>query len=201
VGNYGIDRLWYLLVEPATPTPTPTLTPTDTPTPTPNSNGSGTCWHSGASWSDYDVTYNINPLVPSSFVASIENAAQTWVDATPSHFAFHRWTQSANLIKYEEPSNPEWLAGTVASPSAGPITFAHTKINPNMAWDTNIPPSSTAYSVQEVMTHEFGHWLYLHDMYDATCTHVTMDHDIAPGEVIKMTLDIADENAINWQYP
>jgi hypothetical protein len=35
VGNYGIDSLWYLLVEPATPTPTLTYTPTFTPTSTP----------------------------------------------------------------------------------------------------------------------------------------------------------------------
>jgi hypothetical protein len=57
VGNYGIDSLWYLLVEPATPTPTPTLTPTDTPTPTPTTQDR---WYTGNSHhSAYGVKANI----------------------------------------------------------------------------------------------------------------------------------------------
>jgi len=51
------------------------------------------------------------------------------------------------------------------------------------------------------MTHEFGHWLILNDINDSNCLAVTMDGTIGHGELIKIDLDIADEEAINWQYP
>jgi hypothetical protein len=51
------------------------------------------------------------------------------------------------------------------------------------------------------MTHEFGHWLDLWDISDEGCSRVTMWHEGAPGEIKKITVENADELAINWQYP
>ncbi len=52
------------------------------------------------------------------------------------------------------------------------------------------------------MTHEFGHWLYLLDNYDQqNCSEVTMYGYIVIGETKKTSLETANKDAINWQYP
>lgn len=62
---------------------------------------------------------------------------------------------------------------------------------------------ANAFSVQNVMTHEFGHWLLLGDIKDKNCKDVTMYESISPlnYETKKITLEAADMNGINWQYP
>jgi hypothetical protein len=57
------------------------------------------------------------------------------------------------------------------------------------------------YSIQNVVTHEFGHWLSLHDIYHPYCSEVTMYNSIGDGEVKKIDLEIPDINGINYQYP
>jgi hypothetical protein len=108
------------------------------------------------------------------------------------------------------PNNQNNLAASAPPPSSGPITSGYTLLNPNMSWDVNNTPlsgnpnnngSTTTYNVQNAVTHELGHWLFLNDINDSSCDHVTMDHDIGFGELIKIDLSAADENAINWQYP
>jgi hypothetical protein len=186
----------------STPTNTPTLTPTNTPTvtPTPNNHGSGTCWRSGPSWPSYTVYYDIDSSIPPSWIPSIEASAEAWNNVAPSHFTFVRQTGSSNTIRYEVPATG--LAGTAAWPDVPYYEHAYTKIDPNKPWDTNnSSPSPTAYNVQNVMTHEFGHWLYLDDINETNCTHVTMDWSAALGEIIKITLEIEDKTGINWQYP
>jgi len=142
-----------------TPTPTRTATPTRTPTrtptvtPMPNNHGSGNCWQSGPSWPSYVVYYDIDSSIPPSWIPSIEAAAQTWNNVTPSHFTFVRQTGSSNTIRNEVPLNSADIAGTNASPATGPYTSAYTKLNPNKTWDiNNSSPSSTAFNVQNVMT-------------------------------------------------
>ena len=205
-------------------TPTMTMTPTasltpftalPTNTPPPNSGGSGICWESKSSWAGYTVDYTIDRnTIPTSlgWDSSINSAAQTWNNVTPSHFIFGNTTESNNIIYYEEPSDPFYLA------EAGPqhltslfyITEKWMRINPNYSWDTNNIPdlsnpdsngSTTTYNVQNVVTHELGHWLQLEDIYDQNCSHVTMHGSAALGEINKITLDAADQEAINWQYP
>lgn len=188
-------------------TPTSTSTSTLTATPTPNSHGSGTCWDSGPSWPDYTVYYDIETTgpraIPSDWIASIEASARTWNDVVPSHFSFIRQNGSSNTIRYEVPLEADKLAGTNASPSTGPYTSAYTKINPNFVWDIFNPPSGAAYNVRNVMTHEFGHWLYLDDIIDSNCSDVTMYAWVVPNsqEVKKIDLEIFDIDGVNYQYP
>jgi hypothetical protein len=200
----------------STPTDTPTITPTFTVTPSPtnfpqpNNHGSGLCWESGPSWPVFIVYYDIASNIPQTWIPSIEAAVQTWNNVMPSHFIFVRQTGSSNTINYQVPDNPAWPAGTGSSPSTGPYTSAYTAMNPNISWDTNNTPdpnnpdsngSTTTYNVQNVVTHEFGHWLFLADIYSPSCDLVTMYYATDHGELTKITLDIPDESAINWQYP
>ena len=204
-----------------TPTPTKTATPTRTPTrtptvtPTPNSNGSGSCWSSQESWATYTVYYDIitSPIPPNitaaDWVASIEAAAQTWNNVSPSHFSFVRQSGSSNTVRLEKPLDETKIAVAAPPISSGFITVGYTKINPNYLWDVNNTPVSgnpdsngntDTYNLQSVATHEFGHWLYLNHS-GANCTGATMYFSIVPGEIKKITLANADKNAINWQYP
>lgn len=188
-----------------TRTPTPTRTPTRTPTatPTPNNNGSGTCWASGASWPTYNVNYTIDSTsIPNTWNASINSAANKWTNVTPSHFTFNNSAGTSNIISKGHLNDPTHLALTSVYATPSTITKVVTVFSDTKPFDTASPPASGSYSIKNVMVHEFGHWLYLLDIYDATnCGHVTMYEYIAPGEEKKITLANEDKNAINWQYP
>jgi len=186
----------------ATITPSQTLTNTPTLTPTPNRTGSGTCWASGASWPDYNVNYKIDSsTIPTSWVVPIENSAETWNNVIPSHFTF-TYTEGGHLIDKGPVANPGWIAITyVYATSTTPITNVSTTFNENFSFDPNIPPSPTSFSIQNVMTHEFGHWLFLQDITTSGCTDVTMWYSIPHGETSKIDLEDADKNGINYQYP
>jgi hypothetical protein len=184
------------------PTNTSTSIPTITPTFVPNNYGSGTCWASGPSWENFVVDYDIDLSVPPSWHSSIEAAAMTWNNVTPSHFTLVRQVGSSNTVRFEVSNNPDVVAVAAPPPSEGFIVFEYIKLNPNKPWNTNNnDPSSTAFNVQNVTTHEFGHWLMLYDIRDADCSDVTMYYSTYLGEINDITLTIADENATNWQYP
>jgi len=227
VGPIGIDGIQYSLFPLATSTPsltsTPTMTSTSTHTPTPTytftptltftstssptltpappySNGSGTCWKSGPSWAGFDVSYNFDTLVPTDWYASINAAAETWTNVTPSRFSFHR-QPSGNWIYYRVPKNPKVIAAAAPPPSSGYIVKGYIKFNPRMNWSITHPPSSGTFGVQNVATHEFGHWLFLYDIYDSNCDNATMYYATAKGEDSKSDLSPYDIEGINYQYP
>ncbi|MBL8101642.1 MAG: matrixin family metalloprotease [Anaerolineales bacterium] len=194
----------------STATFTPTLTSTSTATsgptvtPTPNRTGVGTCWNSGASWPDYTTYYFIDTdSIPSSWVIPIADAADVWTNVTPSHFSLSSLYGSANFIvmgSIDEPSLYYAMTDVYAS-STTPITLVTTTFDETDA--PNFPPASNNLNIENVMTHEFGHWLHLEDIYDSNCTDVTMYHYIPPlnGETKKITLEQADINGANYQYP
>lgn len=201
-----------------TPTFTPTAMATSTPTltPPPNSGGNGTCWASRSSWTGYTVSYNIDRnTIPESkgWDSSIHAAAQTWNNVTPSHFEFIYSENSSNTIFYQMPISP--FVAALTSPhhdwSIFNITEKKVEINPWYRWDTNNSPdpnnpdfnenTTMSYNIQSMMTHEFGHWLQLEHPDSQNCTDVTMNDLIAFGEIKKITLESADKEAINWQYP
>jgi hypothetical protein len=199
----------------ATLTVTPTATSIPT-TPAPNSFGFGTCWASENSWEGFTVSYSIDrDTIPVSlgWDASIFAAAQTWNNVSPSHFelVFYPNEGSNNVISYQVPPNPEFLA-QVYPYYFNPFVYITEKkldINPYFDWDTNNVPDNndpdtngTSYfNVQNIVTHELGHFLQLEDMFTESCSSVTMYRYVNPGEIKKITLDVADMEAINWQYP
>ena len=159
-------------------TPTNTLTPTITPTP--NRSGSGTCWSSGASWPDYNTNYSIESSIPTNWVTLIESAATTWTNITPSHFSLSRLQGSPNFIAKGPVNKPaEWIAITnVYASSTTPIILVTTTFDETDSFDIVSVPSS--YQVEDVITHEFGHWLQLEDISTPGCEAVTMWHSMPP---------------------
>jgi len=183
-----------------TPTPTATATFTPTYTPTPNSGGIGVCWRSGASWPNYYADYTIDlNTIPAFWVNSIDNAAATWTNVTPSHFVFNNVEGSNNVIS-KGSLDPDVPAQTFIYASPTVIWKVNMVFSDTIPFDTGSPPAEGYYSVQNAMTHEFGHWLNLKDTYDAACSQVTMYGVLFKNE-IAISLESADENGINWQYP
>jgi hypothetical protein len=202
-----------------TPTRTPTATPTNTPMP--KIGGTGTCWIGGDAWPDYTVYYDIvtsslpASITEANWLASIEAAAQTWSNVTPSHFTFVRQAGSGNTVSYDFTQNQTILAGTAIwsddtiadpdSPDDPYFDHAYTKINPLKApFDTNNPHASGAINIQELMIHEFGHWLFLDDLASGIgCSDSVMTGaDRGDGTATaQYDLGPSDENGINYKYP
>lgn len=204
----------------ATFTPTRTFTPTATATFTPTNTimpqigGTGTCWAGGPVWPSYTinfdiVTYPIPANISSSeWVSAIESAAQTWNDVVPSHFVLNRQIGNINTISYEQTQDVSYLAGTATWSTDLPDPYydrAYTKINPLKApFDFLNPPAAGAINLQNLMTHEFGHWIYLDDLPsgigcgDSIMSGVDRGNGTATSPV---DLSPFDENGLNYKYP
>lgn len=146
---------------------------------------------------------------PPEWVVSIHNAKDAWNDVVPSQFQFVRQIGSNNTVRYEEPINKTAIAVAAPFLSSGFMTSSYIKINPLKDFDTNNTPlpnnpgsnGESTFNIQNVITHESGHWVILGDITDPNCSHVTMWGGIAPGEIKKISLEIEDKNGLNWQYP
>jgi hypothetical protein len=57
------------------------------------------------------------------------------------------------------------------------------------------------YDVQNIMTHEAGHWIMLNDLYNNKDGDLTMYGYGSPGELKKVTLGYGDELGIESAYP
>jgi hypothetical protein len=184
----------------AIPTQTPTITLTSTPiTPTPRSNGIGTCWDSAESWPVYSVQYRIDSSIPSSWVNSINNAANIWSNVTPSPFSFVNSSQTPYQISLGNVDEYYVPAFTQKTYIGTTLTDIYTVFNDDRTFDTTNPAPASSFNVQNTMMHEFGHWLSLEHV-NATCLPSIMFGGVFTGEANK-TLTSADEDAINWQYP
>lgn len=189
-----------------TPTKTPTSTATFTPTvtPAPNSNGGGICWKSSGAWPSYTATYDFSASapIPTHWQSAIISAAQTWNSVMSSGFILTYQTGSGNLIKCESPSNTDWIASALPAPEGGPFTVSDIKLNPAKNFDN--PTVYPYYDIQNVATHEFGHWIKLEHATDpiVDCSDATMYAYIGPnGETKKIDLSVYDVMGINYQYP
>lgn len=71
----------------------------------------------------------------------------------------------------------------------------------NMKYGWGCCGESNLYDVRNVMTHEFGHWLMLGDLYSWTYDrNKTMYYSTSPGETKKQSLEQDDINGINYIY-
>ena len=173
---------------------------------------------SGQYWEGAAVTYNVN-LSDSgddgTFLAAIQASAQAWQDDAGSDFDFtfgETTERSASSLKNKMDGNNDitWeslnkyrnpIAVTIFwyYTSTGVVVEADLINNKNYAWATN--GDLTAYDVQNIDTHEFGHYLVLDDLYDDSDSALTMYGYGALGETQKSTLGTGDELGIASIYP
>jgi len=175
------------------------------------------------------VPYTINPSVAVSkyrlsqddVVSAIENAFETWNNAVaPTKL----WNDNPTI---NDTANASMSApGTVnvltwGSLPQNEVALSYMWLNNatkryvdvdcifNTAYQWSIAPngngtslaSAGAYDIQNVCTHEVGHWGGLADLYNANDSAETMYGIVAPGQTSKTTLHPGDIAGIQSLYP
>ncbi len=158
--------------------------------------------YSGHHWDYGNPTYvdvTILSEVPVAWDNAIAYAMSAWNKAGAKfHFRVGNAGHTIgfkNLWQY-----PDALAVTYVRESSSTmrITDKDTDISSRYSWDVN--GVSYKYDVQNVMTHEFGHWLNLGDLKNSWDYWKTMYGSAAPGEIYKRTLETDDINGIRAIY-
>lgn len=184
--------------------------------PDPDSNAvvGTTGWHLPSS-----VTYRLNlGSVPSSVGSSnmatiTSNSFSKWISAVSNKINFANGANvtvnranfdSKNIIAWGRTSN-NTLAVTYTwyYTASGLVAETDTIFNRNLpwAWANNTCPSSNSYDVQDILTHELGHWMGLDDEYTGEFVDNTMFGYGSKGEIKKNTLTTGDSSAVSSIYP
>ena len=177
--------------------------------------------YSGNRWSGTSVNYYINSSFASSVRTSMRSADATW-DAAGSGSPFRFYYQSTtsrnpnvwagscdahNDVGYYNNGNTGVPAATYTDSSGSGSTIVEndTTFNTYYSWSTS--GASGSFDVRSVMTHEFGHWLRLLDLWSSgspsncgSSSESTMCGSIATGETRKRSLATDDKNGISFIY-
>lgn len=163
--------------------------------------GSGTCWRSSYAVGLHRIDYEIAGSVPSSWIEYIRYTARTWNDVTTSSFLFQLNPPQSNEIQAVYWGLDADVAQTRRDSHDSNTLFAPIVTSLNRSYDIGTD-STHDYSLRNVMTHEFGHWLVLGDISTSGCSHVTMWYTAPPTyETKKISLESPDRSGISWQYP
>ena len=152
----------------------------------------------GAKWPATSAAYKIGTSIPAAWTASIDASAATWSGAGVA-FRLVNDAASVNELSYLDLvgkygasySNTYAVTTTWSSTSTGRISKATIEVNTKWQWSTT--GAANMADVQNILTHEFGHWMRLLDIYSpAACGEVTMWGTASLGETKKRTLDQVD---------
>ena len=152
----------------------------------------------GKKWAAPSATYKIGDSIPLDWAASIDASAATWTNAGAAFRLVNDSTSPNELsyvdlvAKYGSPyANTFAVTITWTSTSTGFIVMTVTEINTKWQWSTSAQPAMA--DLQNIITHEFGHWMRLLDIYSpSACSEVTMWGSATFGETKKRTLEQAD---------
>ncbi|KTB48315.1 hypothetical protein DEALK_11610 [Dehalogenimonas alkenigignens] len=187
--------------------------------------------YSGIHWniSDIPVTYKVNILNYSTdFLDGIQAAFQEWEadsqssidfeyygDFTgfPSSFQSGGTTNGTNEVGWVDISNqyPNAIAVTMIwyNSLTKEITEVDMAMNSYLPWAQSVisgdPDQASGvtghYDVQNIATHEVGHWLMLGDLYNKPTMTQTMYGYGSLGEVSKRSLESGDLAGLRAIYP
>lgn len=137
--------------------------------------------------------------------ALIQGPASTWNNAgSPFRFRLkgnnvYRSGDGLNTIARYTLNN-DFVAQTVSRYNGSNYLLESDTLF-NMKYGWGCCGESNLYDVRNVMTHEFGHWLMLGDLYSWTYDrNKTMYYSTSPGETKKQSLEQDDINGINYVY-
>lgn len=144
------------------------------------------------------VAVTIQGSVLGAWIAPIARSMSAWNNAG-AKFRFTAGSADHNVAFKNVWWSPSALAVTYIREWWGVrITDRDTDISSRYPWD--IDGRSTTYDIQNVMTHELGHWLQLNDLYSSADYWKTMYGYAGKGETYKRTLDQDDVNGIKSLY-
>jgi predicted Zn-dependent protease len=157
----------------------------------------------GVKWKKFPVNYSINAtnseLDPTAVITSINNAAQTW-DGNTSGLSFQYTGITSNITSKDNQNTVSWgpinnnniIAVTTIwfTRNSKEIVETDIQMNSQLKWSTT--PSSNAYDVQDIATHEMGHVCGLGDLYGVPPSELTMYGYSSMNETKKDTLGSGD---------
>jgi len=168
------------------------------------------------------VQYRINPdneqnLSQPKVISATEAAFTEWMSHDPNDGKYISFSYDGTT-NLETPANPSMDGSNTVSfeplnsayPNAIAITFywyyrvskelveTDTVFNSDLPWSVTAEPAK--YDLQNIATHEFGHWLVLGDLYSLRDRALTMYGYGYPEETIKSTLGRGDITGINKIY-
>lgn len=176
-----------------------------------------TGWHIPTGGLPYRVNTAFAPSAIRSQVTDVLQAAEnTWTAADGDKVLTFAGTTSSIRARYDGQNTILWRSlsrGTVAVayiwylPSTGEVLDADMIFSTRVKWSINDPGAgdcggqATTYDVRAVATHEFGHWLGLDDLYDASDKDLTMYGIVTHTELKKTSLGTGDTNGVSAVAP
>jgi len=152
----------------------------------------------GKKWAGISAVYGWDwwGSIPSDWKPAIRNAATTW-NAAGSKFRFNEDYWTANIYKDQlggdlQGETTRWYY--YSDPNR--IIDVETVFNSNLEWSTTGNPTPWQSDVQDVATHEFGHWLALGDIDEWTYTM----YGEGWGTIGRRTLEQDDKDGIIHIY-
>ena len=139
-------------------------------------------------------------------VANITASAETWdTETSKAVFSYQgKTTRSAgrrdyyNVVAWGYYYNSRAIAVTYIWYRGSTILETDTKMNTYYKW--SLTGATGKMDVQNIMTHEFGHWVGLNDLYSDADYWLTMYGYSSYGETYKRTLGLGDINGLVAVY-
>lgn len=157
--------------------------------------------YTGHHWNFANPTYvpvTIKSNVPSAWNTAIARSMSSWNGAN-AKFRFIAGSADHTVAYGNVWFAPDALAITYIREWWGTrITDRDTDISSRYSWDVN--GAYNTYDIQNVMTHEFGHWIELDDLYGSADYWRTMYYASQTGETYKRSLDPDEIGAIRIIY-
>jgi len=156
------------------------------------------------------ANYWINPsnkygFSISAVVTTITTSADTWDKETAAAVFSYQGTTSLGAGKRDNYNVVAWggyrvgaIAVTYIWYSGSQILETDTKMNTFYKW--SLSGEAGKMDVQNIMTHEFGHWVGLDDLYSDVDYWLTMYGYADYGETYKRTLGLGDINGLEAWY-
>lgn len=170
----------------------------------------------GVKWKNTPVNYIVNPInnegLSADFIASaVSTSTETWDAATSAElvndaFVLDESVQYGiqdykNAVTFGNYPNDNVIAITSIwyTMRGRQIVEFDILFNEKFAWgDASIDPS--LMDLQNIVVHEFGHGVGLSDVYNSSCSAVTMYGYSTEGEIDKRTLEQPDILGLQSMY-
>jgi len=163
----------------------------------------------GFYWST-TANYWVNPsngygLSTSAVVTAVNTSANTWDKETAATVFSYKGTTGRSAGKYDGFNVVAWgsyRAGVIAVTYiwyiGNQILETDTRMNTLFRW--SLSGEAKKMDVQNIMTHELGHWCGLADLYSDADYWLTMYGYSTYGETYKRTLGLGDINGLKAVY-
>lgn len=211
-GDIKLKTFVHYPKEPGRPAPTPVSNCTATTNDGVNDFGL-TGWQMPTSGMTYKINYSSKPnnLSESEVSNSITSSFNTWHAADSNQIFSDGGATTIRAAKFDGTNAILWksisngaLAITYAwyYPSTGLLAESDTVFNRNYKWTTSNPASGDcggvagAYDLQNIGTHEFGHWVGLEDLYADVDKDLTMYGYGETTELKKDSLGTGDKSGV-----